>query len=70
MRKVLLAQKETAVFANTLIDTGELSLDNGVLLTDDFAPIENLLIPTMQTYFSAYRTFYQDIFKESSHAKI
>jgi len=55
LRERLLANKETRRFAPTLIDSDTIQKDRGVLLTDDFAPVETLMIPAMESYFAPYQ---------------
>lgn len=38
--------------------------DNGVFLTDDFMPVENLMIPAVREYFGSYFEFYKKFLGE------
>lgn len=46
-----------------IVDTKNLqSKNDGVFLTDNFAPVENLTLPLIKNYFPSYFDFYKNVF--------
>lgn len=61
LKKEMLEDNNTAAFANFLINQNEIITSKGITLRDDFAPVENLMIPTIKKYFPYYLEFYKTI---------
>ncbi len=55
--------KTTAPFSRFLVTENPIDLSDGILLTDDFAPVENLMIPAMKEYFGPYLASFRSIIK-------
>lgn len=48
-------------FSELLVDPDDVDLTGAVLLTDDFAPTEKLMMPVIDRYFSEYNKFYRSV---------
>ena len=61
LKKDMMEDDNTAAFANFLVDQNKIITSKGITLKDDFAPVENLMIPTIKKYFPYYLRFYRAI---------
>jgi spermidine synthase len=50
--------KNGSWLAQNFYDLNDFSDSNGILITDNFAPLERLMIPVVNKYFSPYSLFY------------
>lgn len=62
MKQKLSSSKDVTHLARFLIDADGIDLSNAIVLKDDFAPIERLMMPTINQYFKSYNNFYNSIF--------
>lgn len=62
-KEELLLSEKTTPFSLLLVDKNNVNTDKAILLKDDFAPVERLMLPVMKNYFSKYLVFYNSVFK-------
>ena len=63
-KKRLGESEVTRPFARFLVTNQDIDTSEGILLTDDFAPVENLMIPAMKEYFGPYLTSFRETIAE------
>jgi spermidine synthase len=61
LKKDMTEDSNTDTFANFLVDQNKIIISKGITLKDDFAPVENLMIPTIKKYFPYYLKLYKAI---------
>jgi spermidine synthase len=63
LKKKLASSPKTASFSNLLVGVDDIDFSDAILLTDDFAPVERLMLPTVNSYFPRYLFFFNTVFK-------
>lgn len=65
IKEELINSSETFVFSPLIVDMEGIDLSEAILLTDDFAPVERLMLPTIKSYFPSYLNFYNTVFNQT-----
>lgn len=64
IKKELSGSPDTSAFADLLVDMNNFDLSGAIVLSDDFAPVEHLMLTAIRSYFPKYLSFYNMVFKQ------